>query len=71
MLLIDSTPVECARSVEATRYSALADAADSGDCASHSRCFWGFGLHAIFAPDGTLRALCLASPERDERALGL
>ena len=29
LLLIDSTPVECARSVETTRRSALADAADS------------------------------------------
>jgi len=71
LLLIDSTPVECARSRETVKRSALADAADYGWCASHSRYFWGFRLHAIFAPDGTPRALTLASPKRDEREVGL
>jgi len=71
LLLIDSTPVECARSVETTRRSALADAADYGYCASHSRFFWGFRLHGLFAPDGTPRALTLASPKRDEREVGI
>jgi hypothetical protein len=71
LLLIDSTPVECARSVETTRRSALADAADYGRCASHSRFFWGFRLHGLFAPDGTPRAFTLASPKRDEREVGL
>ena len=72
-LLVDSTPVECARSRETVKRSQLADAADYGYCRSHSRFFWGFRLHALFAPDGTPRALCLASPKRDERevALGL
>jgi hypothetical protein len=71
LLLIDSTPVECARSVETARRSALADAADYGYCASHSRFFWGFRLHCLFAPDGTPRAFTLASPKRDEREVGL
>lgn len=71
LLLIDSTPVECARSVETTRRSALADAADYGYCASHSRFFWGFRLHCLFAPDGTPRAFTLASPKRDEREVGV
>lgn len=71
LLLIDSTPVECARSVETTRRSALADAADYGYCASHSRFFWGFRLHCLFAPDGTPRAFTLASPKRDEREVGI
>jgi hypothetical protein len=71
LLLIDSTPVECARSRETVKRSALADVADYGYCASHSRYFWGFRLHAIFAPDGTPRALTLASPKRDEREVGL
>jgi Transposase DDE domain len=71
VLLIDSTPVECARSVETTRRSALADAADYGYCASHSRFFWGFRLHCLFAPDGTPRAFILASPKRDEREVGI
>lgn len=71
LLLIDSTPVECARSLETVRRSALGDAADYGYSASHSRFFWGFRLHGLFAPDGTPRALCLASPKRDEREVGL
>jgi hypothetical protein len=71
LLLIDSTPVECARSRETVKRSALADAADYGWCASHSRFFWGFRLHALFALDGTPRALTLASPKRDDREVGL
>jgi Transposase DDE domain len=71
LLLIDSTPIECARSVETTRRSQLADVADYGRCASHSRFFWGFRLHGLFAPDGTPRAFTLASPKRDEREVGL
>jgi transposase len=71
LLLIDSTPVECARSRETVKRSALADAADYGWCGSHSRYFWGFRLHAIFAPDGTPRALELTSPKIDERDVGL
>ena len=62
LLLIDSTPVECARSRETVKRSALADAADYGWCASHSRYFWGFRLHAMFAPDGTPRALSSPRP---------
>ena len=49
LLLVDSTPVECARSRETVKRGgasslaeALADAADYGYCASHSRFFWGF-----------------------------
>jgi transposase len=71
LLLIDSTPVECARSRETVKRSALGDVADYGYCASHSRWFWGLRLHAICAPDGTPRALTLASPKRDEREVGL
>ncbi len=71
LLLIDSTPQECARSVETTRRSALAEAADYGYCALHSRFFWGFRLHGLFAPDGTPRAFTLTSPKRDEREVGV
>src|SRR5215210_7471364 len=67
LLVVDSTPVECARSVETVRRSQLADAADYGYCRSHSRYFWGFRLHGLFALDGTPRALALTSPKRDER----
>ena len=71
LLLIDSTPVECARSCETVKRSALADVADYGWCASHSRFFWGLRLHLLAAPDGTPRAFTLASPKRDEREVGL
>src|SRR3954449_3573660 len=71
LVLVDSTPVECARSVETTRRSQLADAADYGYCASHSRFFWGFRLHALFALDGTPHALALTSPKASEREVCL
>jgi len=67
LLVVDSTPVECARSVETVRRSRLADAADYGYCRSHSRFFWGFRLHGLFALDGTPRAIALTSPKTDER----
>ena len=74
MLLVDSTPVECARSRETVKRGgasslgdALANAADYGYCASHSRLFWGFRLHALCALDGTPRALALTSPKVDEK----
>jgi hypothetical protein len=56
LLLIDSTPVECARSRETVKRSALAELADYGYCASHSRWFRGFRLHLLAAPDGTPRS---------------
>jgi transposase len=71
LLLVDSTPVACAQSRETVRRSALSDAADYGWCASHSRYFWGFRLHAIFSPDGTPRAISLTSPKADEREVAL
>ncbi|MGH2831965.1 MAG: IS982 family transposase [Solirubrobacteraceae bacterium] len=78
LLLVDSTPVECARSRETVKRGghnslgdALANAADYGYCASHSRWFWGFRLHAIFALDGTPRALALTSPKIDEKQVCL
>jgi len=73
LLVVDSTPVECARSIETVRRSQLADAADYGYCRSHSRYFWGFRLHGLFALDGTPRAVALTSPKTDERdvCLGL
>jgi Transposase DDE domain len=78
LLLVDSTPVECARSRETVKRGgsssladALSDAADYGYCASHSRHFFGFRLHALFAPDGTPRALALTSPKIDEKLVCL
>jgi Transposase DDE domain len=78
LLLVDSTPVECAKSRETVKRGgasslaeALTDAADYGYCASHSRHFFGFRLHALFALDGTPRALALTSPKIDEKLVCL
>jgi hypothetical protein len=78
LLVVDSTPVECARSRETVKrggqsslQDALSNAADYGYCASHSRFFWGFRLHTLFALDGTPRALALTSPKIDEREVCL
>ena len=71
LLLIDWAPVECARSRETVKRSALGELAGYGYCASHSRWFWGFRLHLLAAPDGTPWALTLADPRRDEREVGL
>jgi len=78
LLLADSTPVECARSRETVKRAgpsslggAIADAADYGYCASHSRWFWGLRLHTLMAPDGTPRAMALTSPKEGEREVCL
>ena len=73
LLLLDSTPVECGRSLETTRRSELADVCGYGYCSSHSRWFWGMRLHLVCAPDGTPRAATLVAADRPERevALGL
>ena len=70
--------MECARSRETVKRGgsssptdALANAADYGYCASHSRFFWGFMLHALFALGGTPRALALTSPKIDEKLVCL
>jgi hypothetical protein len=74
VLLVDSTPVECARSRETVKRGGassladgLSDAADYGYCASHSRYFWGMRLHTLCAMDGTPRAIALTSPKIDEK----
>jgi hypothetical protein len=71
VVLLDSTPVECGRSLETARRSELADACGYGYCRSHSRFFWGMRLHAVFAPDGTPRALTLQPADRPEREVAL
>jgi hypothetical protein len=43
LVLLDSTPVECARSLETVRRSALSDAAGYSYCRSHSRFFLASG----------------------------
>jgi hypothetical protein len=71
LLLLDSTPVECGRSLETTRRSDLADVCGYGYCKSHSRWFWGMRLHLVCAPDGTPRAASLVAADRPEREVAL
>jgi hypothetical protein len=73
VLLVDSTPVECARSRETVKRAgasslggAISDAADYGYCASHSRYFWGLRLYTLMALDDTPRAMALTSPKASE-----
>src|SRR4051794_39597019 len=71
LVLLDSTPVECGRSVETSRRSRLADVCGYGYCRSHSRWFWGMRLHLACAPDGTPRAAALVAADRLEREVAL
>lgn len=71
LLLLDSTPVECGRSVETTRRSQLAEVCGYGYCKSHSRWFWGMRLHLACAADGTPRAAALVAADRPEREVAL
>jgi hypothetical protein len=71
LLLLDSTPVECGRSLETTRRSQLADVCGYSYSKSHSRWFWGMRLHLACAPDGTPRAAALVAADRPEREVAL
>jgi transposase len=78
LVLLDSTPVECARSRETVKRAgdsslddAIANAAGYGYCRSHSRFFYGMRLHAAFGPDGAPRALRLTAADRPERDVAL
>ena len=65
--LLDSTPVPCGASRETVKRSQLADWANYGYCASHSRYFWGLRLHLLTTPDGVVAAWCLADPKLGDR----
>ncbi|MEU6041891.1 IS982 family transposase [Actinomadura sp. NPDC047616] len=65
--VVDSTPVECGRSRETTRRSALAGWAEYGYCASHSRFFWGLRLHLVCTLGGLPVAFALTGAKADER----
>lgn len=71
LVLLDSTPVECGRSLETARRSQLAEIAGYGYSRSHSRWFWGMRLHLACAADGTPRAAALVAADRPEREVAL
>ncbi|WP_219467469.1 IS982 family transposase [Nonomuraea rhizosphaerae] len=63
----DSTPVECGRSAQTARRSALAGWAEYGYCASHSRYFWGLRLHLVCTLGGLPVLFALSGAKADER----
>ncbi len=65
--LVDSTPIECARSRPTVARSDLAGIAGYSYCPSHSRWFWGLRLHLICTPAGLPISWALADPKLDER----
>ena len=65
--VVDSTPVECARSRETVKRSDLAGWAEYGYCASHSRFFWGLRLHLVCTLHGLPIAWALTGAKADER----
>jgi hypothetical protein len=65
--LVDSTPIECARSRDTVRGSDLAGWAQYGYCASHSRYFWGLRLHMVATLHGLPVAFALTGAKADER----
>jgi hypothetical protein len=65
--VVDSTPVECARSRETVHRSALAGWAEYGYCASHTRYFWGLRLHLLCTLRGLPVGFALSGAKADER----
>jgi Transposase DDE domain len=65
--VVDSTPVECARSRDAAQRSDLAGWAEYGYCASHSRYFWGLRLHLLCTLHGLPVGFALTGAKADER----
>jgi Transposase DDE domain len=65
--VVDSTPVECARSRETVNRSDLAGWAEYGYCASHSRFFWGLRLHLVCTLHGLPVGWALTGAKADER----
>jgi len=65
--VVDSTPVECARSRETVKRSDLAGWAEYGYCASHSRFFWGLRLHLVCTLHGLPLGWALTGAKTDER----
>ena len=65
--VVDSTPVECARSRETVKRSDLAGWAEYGYCASHSRYFWGLRLHLVTTVHGLPVGWALTGAKANER----
>jgi hypothetical protein len=69
VLVVDSTPIECARSRETVKRSDLVGWAEYGYCASHSRWFWGLRLHLATTLHGLPIAYAITGAKADERTV--
>lgn len=69
--VVDSTPIECARSKETVKRSDLAGWAEYGYCASHTRYFWGLRLHLVCTLHGLPVGFALTGAKADERQVFL
>ena len=69
VLVVDSTPIECARSRDTVKRSDLAGWAEYGYSASHSRYFWGLRLHLVTTLHGLPVAFALTGAKADERTV--
>ena len=65
--VVDSTPIECARSRDTVKRSDLAGWAEYGYCASHSRYFWGVRLHLVATLQGLPIGFVITGAKADER----
>lgn len=65
--VVDSTPVECARSRDAVKRSDLAGWAEYGYCACPSRYFWGLRLHLVPTLHGLPVGFAITGAKADER----
>ena len=63
MWVADSTPIECGRSRDTVRRSALAGWTGYGYCRSHTRYFWGLRRHLVCTLHGLPVAFALANPK--------
>jgi hypothetical protein len=63
--------VECGRSLDTARRSALGECCGYGWSRSHSRFFWGMRLHLACALDGTPRRAELRGADQREREVAL
>ncbi|MBB5814235.1 hypothetical protein HNR72_005263 [Streptomyces collinus] len=67
--IVDSTPVECARSRETVKRSDLAGWANYGYCRSHSRFYWGLKLHLVCTPASLEEEFVRIYPEGSESSV--
>jgi hypothetical protein len=67
LLLLDTTPISCGRSLTTIQHSDLAGTAKRGFCAAYERYYWGFKLVYLCTPEGFPVAYELVPANTDDR----